>query len=312
MADNTHPDAVTRRTLLAGSAASVAVGLRTAAAQATVSPALACVERGRAAFYKYTAADNALAREALLEAISADPLCARAWSLLAATYRQDWSFAWRPEPDLLAGEALEAAQRAVALAREEPDPQPSLGAALVQLAYVLSYLRRHAEARVVADELMSRCPDYADGWAVAAQVIIYAGEPREGLRRMVRAQALRPQYPTHYAYHVGLGHYVVGFLEEAPAHYPVAEQHLRESLRLNTTFRPALIYLAVVLWDQGRRDQASAVMADLRRLGRLQAAPDPARFRQYCWDRNPHASAALTTHLTEVWMAAEAALVSAV
>jgi adenylate cyclase len=256
-------------------------------------------------FYRrFKKEDNAQARALFEQAIRLDDQFARAYALLAATHRQDWTLAWSPNPAASEKAAEDAAQRAVDLAGLEPEPKPSLPYALQQLAYVRLYQSRHQEAQEAAEEAVRRNPNYADGIAVLAQVLIYRGQTRYALDRMEIAKRLDPKYPAYYDYHVGQAYYVEGFLTGQNQHYVTAELQLREALKKNPNFRPARIYLAAVLWALDRQDEAKAEMTILiQKLGRP-SSRDPA-FRQHLQQVNPYEAPAITTRLIESWERAE-------
>ena len=256
-------------------------------------------------FYRrYTKAENAQARALFAQAIRLDDQFARAYALLAATHRQDWTLAWSPNRAASEKAAEDAAQRAVDLAGLEPEPKPSLPYALQQLVYVRLYQSRHQEAQEAAEEAVRRNPNYADGIAVLAQVLIYRGQTRYALDRMEIAKRLDPKYPAYYDYHVGQAYYVEGFLTGQNQHYVTAELQLREALKKNPNFRPARIYLAAVLWALDRQDEATAEMTILiQKLGR-RSARDPG-FRQHLQQVNPYEDPAITTRLIESWERAE-------
>jgi adenylate cyclase len=252
-------------------------------------------------FYRrYTKADNARARVFFETAIRLDPKFARAYALLAATHRQDWTLAWTQDRETSEAEAYRLAQRAVDLSRVEPEPKPSLPYALQQLAFVLLYKRRLQEASAAAEETVQRNPNYADGYAVWAQVLIYRGQPLYGLDRMEIAKRLDPKYPIYYDHHVGHAYYVEGVLTSAQdpnssrLHFEKAETHLREALGKNENFRPARAYLVPVLWERGRQDEAKAEMTILIQKG---------------FDRThasiPYENEAIIRRLIDVWQAAE-------
>ena len=123
------------------------------------------------------------------KAIDLDPEFARAYANLAATHRQDWSFAWTQDRETSEELAYRLAHKAVELARRELEPKPSLPYALEQWAYVLLYRGQHQEASEAAEEAVQRNPNYADGYALWAHVLIYRGEPEEALRKTQEAIA---------------------------------------------------------------------------------------------------------------------------
>jgi adenylate cyclase len=267
--------------------------------------------RGAELYRRFTPKDNAQARELFEKAINLDPEFARAYANLAATHRQDWTFAWTQDRETSEELAYRLAQKAVELARRELEPKPSLPYALQQWGFVLLYRGRHQEASDAAEEAVQRNPNYADGYALGAHVLIYRGKPEEALRKTQEAMRLNPQYPFLHDYHSGQAYYVWGFLtagtdaNASQQYYQQAETHLREALGKNKNYRSARTYLVAVLSELGRQDEAKAEMAILQDMGRPRASQDRARFREYVQQSHPYEIPAITTRLIELWQAAE-------
>jgi adenylate cyclase len=269
-------------------------------------------KRGSLLYLLYKKEDNAQARELFLEAIDRDPQFARAYALLAGTHRWDWILAWTQDRDTSKAEASRHAQKAVELARQEPEPKPSLPYALQQSAYVLMSSRRYQEAQQAAEEAVQRNPNYADGYTALAQVLIYQEQTRYALDRMEIAKRLNPKYPPYYDFQVAQAYYVWGFLtartdaNTARQYYQQAEGYLRIALGRNNNYRTARTYLVPVLWELGRQDEAKAEMTILiQNQGRPRASQDPAWFQDYIRQTHPYENEAIIRRLSEIWQAAE-------
>jgi TolB-like protein/class 3 adenylate cyclase/Flp pilus assembly protein TadD len=267
--------------------------------------------RGAELYRRSTLQDNARARELFEKAIDLDPEFARAYANLAATHRQDWTFAWTQDRETSEELAYRLAQQAVELARRELEPKPSLPYALQQLGFVLLYRRQYQEASNAAEEAVRYSPNYADGYALGAHVLIYRGKPAEALRKTAEAIRLNPKYPFYYDYHRGQAYFVWGILtEETDAnvsrqYYQQAETYLREALSKNKNYRSARTYLAAVLSALGRQEEAASEMAILRALRGPQVLQDLARFQSYIQQTHPYENPAITTRLINLWQAAE-------
>jgi adenylate cyclase len=229
--------------------------------------------RGIQLYRQFTPATNAEARTLFESAIAEDPQFARAYASLAATHRQDWIFAWTQNRADSESQAYEKANKAVELARREPAPRPSLPYALEQLGYVEVYKPDLQAASRAANELLSSSPNYADGYALAAHVLIYQGKPEEALQKTQEAISRDPKYPFFYDYHRGHAHYVWG-LQTSPKnpdagrrHFEEAETHLRTALKKNNNFRSAHLYLVAVLSELNRKPEAVSEMATYRNMG---------------------------------------------
>ena len=303
---------LTRRDLLMSTAAAATVPLLppdAATGPFTSQPAAwDLFVRGAQAYRRYTPDANRQARALFEEALATDPTFARATASLSATHRQDWTLLWSTDPAWSLAEAHRLAQRAVALARQERPPQPSLPHTLEQWAYVLTYSADHQAALAAAQEAVTVQPDYADGWTVWAHALTFAGQPDEALDKTRQAMRLSPTdpHPFFYDYHLGHAYYVKGALTGERDAYEQAEGHLRECLRKNPSFRPPRTILAAVLWERGRHTEAGQEMATMRAMGRMLASEDPPAFRAYVTAAHPYAHAAILERLIAIWTAAEA------
>jgi adenylate cyclase len=269
-------------------------------------------KRGSLLYLRYKKEDNAQARELFLEAIHRDPKFARAYALLAGTHRWDWILAWTQDREKSKAEASTQAQKAVELARQEPEPKPSLPYALQQSAYVLMSSRSHQEAQQAAEEAVQRNPNYADGYSALAQVLTYQEQTRYALDRMEIAKRLNPKYPPYYDFQVAQAYYVWGFLtartdaNTARQYYQQAEGYLKVALGRNNNYRTARTYLVPVLWELGRQDEAKTEMTILiQNQGRPRASQDPAWFQDYIRQTHPYENEAIIRRLIEIWQAAE-------
>jgi tetratricopeptide (TPR) repeat protein len=208
--------------------------------------------------------DNARARERFGEVLNAkelDPrLAARAYAGLAATYRQDWNFGWTTDdPTTLEQQAFEKAKKSV-----EVDPSSPYGH--VQLAYLHLYRMEHDQAEKEARKAVRLGGDsFADGYAVLAQVLTYAGEPQIAVALMEKALALEKEAPVYYHRHLGQAYYVMGQdekyqkknAEKAKEYYQKAEESLKEA----RNHRPARLTLAAVYMETYQEREARALFA---------------------------------------------------
>jgi adenylate cyclase len=228
--------------------------------------------RGAELYRRFTAKDNAHARELFEKAIDLDPEFARAYANLAATHRQDWVLAWVPDRNESERLAEDNANKAVELAKQEPSPQPSLSHALEQRGYVFLYQKKFQLASKDAGDAVSHNPNFADGYGLLAHVLIYQGEPAKALIETDKAAKLDPS-SFFFDYHRGHAKYVEGYLlaekndPRSGDRFREAEQFLRAALDKNRNFRPARLYLVVVLGELGRRQDAASEMATYRSMG---------------------------------------------
>jgi adenylate cyclase len=269
------------------------------------------VVEGTKLYRRFTKTDNAEARALFEKAIALDPDFARAYAMLAATHRQDWILAWTENLKESERLAYDNAEKAVRLAKAEPDPKPSLPQALHQLGFVYLYAGKLREAAKAAEDAVRHSPSYADGYALAAHVLIYQGQPEAALAKIQQAVTLDPNYPFTYDYYRGHAYYVWGFLtpEKDPRRterFKEAEKHLRKSLEGSPNFRPARSFLVAVLSELGRQQEAVAEMVKVRTTGgRPDYLRDPKLLEQFIKRTLPYDNKAITARLIELWQKAE-------
>jgi adenylate cyclase len=217
--------------------------------------------RGAELYRQYSQEGNARARELFEEAIRLDPQFARAYANLAATYRQDWNYEWTTDLPAAEQQAFELAQRSVAL-------DPLLPYGHVQLAYLYVYRLQHDDAIREAEQAIQLGGDsFADGYAVLAQVLTYAGEPQRAVPLMEKALSLDPRAPVYYLRHLGLAYYTIGQYEKyqkgdaqkAMEYYEKAEEYLKSAMEMNRKYRLSRLTLVLVYMETGREPEARAL-----------------------------------------------------
>ncbi len=268
--------------------------------------------RGAELYRRFTPKDNANARELFEKAIDLDPEFARAYAILAATHRQDFYGRWTQDPQSSEDLANRMAHKAVELARRELEPKPSLPYALEQTGWVLLYREKYQEAIKAAEEAVQRNHNYADGYALWAQVLVYSGKPEDALAKSKEAAARNPIHPYFYDFHRGQAYYVWGVLTKDPnasrGYFEEAEKHFREALKKNDNYRPARSYLVAVLSELGRQDEAvkemnislekgEPLVTNLR-SSNLKLADDHIR------SLTPYADPEIRNRLTKAWQKA--------
>jgi adenylate cyclase len=276
--------------------------------------ASALLALGQDRYRRYTPGDNAVARVLLKAAIVLDPTSARAHALLAATYRQDATLLWTADPARAEARALDLAEHAVALARQELDPQPSLPSALEQRGFVRLYRYDYdgciQDAQEAYAHPSSSNQAKARAHALWAHALVYQGDPTEALRTHLPTDEEELKNPPPFTIRYNKGHAlaVLAYYTEqggdpaAQQIYAAAEAELRQVLADAPTYRPARTCLAVVLWAQGKRNEARAEMRHLADEGRM--SPHDPDFAAYIRRAHPFTDKAYLAHLIVVWQAA--------
>ena len=275
----------------------------------TVAGAWTYYQQGLKLYRNFTSTDNALARTRFEEAIRLDPNFAKAYALLAATHRQDWILGWNRDLKASQRQAEDNAEEAVRRASGEPPPQPSLPDALLQRGFVHLYAERLDKATADAEKVIELSPGRADGYALAAHVLIYQGQPQDALAKMNPTAKQDPQYPYFYNYYRGHAYYVLGFLtperDLRMQHFTKAEEYLRNALDnkdKGPNFRPANSYLVAVLSELGRQQEAVEQAAKVPRPAYLR---DPKQLQAFIQRILPYKNKAITARLIKLWQDAD-------
>jgi adenylate cyclase len=204
------------------------------------------------------------------------------------------------------------AHKAVELARRELEPKPSLPYALEQAGWVLLYREKYQEAIKAAEEAVQRNHNYADGYALWAQVLVYSGKPEDALAKSKEAAARNPIHPYFYDFHRGQAYYVWGVLTKDPnasrGYFEEAEKHFREALKKNDNYRPARSYLVAVLSDLGRKEEARNVLKISLEKGEPLAKNLKSGNKLFSDEHirtlTPYANQEIRDHLAEIWQEA--------
>ena len=164
--------------------------------------------KGLKQFRLFTRESNIQSRELFKRAIELDPLYARAYANAAMSFSQAVAFGWSPEPDTDLSVAMDFAQKGLNV--DETSPQ-------VHFALSTVYIRKkmHKEAIAAARRSVQLNPNFADGFMMLAQHLIYAGEPEEGLQAITTAKQLNPHHSFIYFWFEALAHFLLGNYEKA-------------------------------------------------------------------------------------------------
>jgi adenylate cyclase len=207
--------------------------------------------QGRKELKRTTREANAEARRLFVKALDLDPEFARASVGLGWAHLQSWQLLWSTDPESLE-RARELAQRG--LARDD-----TLADAHRLLAQIHLWKKEHDAAIAEAQVTVALAPNDADGHETLAEVLGWAGQPEESLRRIRQAMRLNPRYPFDYLWTLGHAYFLAGRAQDAV-------DALKTVVERNPNFVPAHAYLAVLYGEMGRRDEARAEWAAATRL----------------------------------------------
>ena len=166
--------------------------------------------RGLELLRRFTPTTIAQGREMFEKAIEIDPQYARAYANVAFAYAIGVvsGIDTDPEGDLEA--ALRFAEQALALDSDVPQVHFSL-------SLVYWHQDRAAESLDAAYRALEVEPNYADGFAQLAAVLVYVGRYQESLEAIRKAMRLNPRHPFYYIAINGRVHFALGDYAAAAA-----------------------------------------------------------------------------------------------
>ena len=216
------------------------------------------MQRGLWHHYRRTKEDSVSAQAFFHKAIAADPNYAQAAAALSVCLSQSMLSGWMDDPQGAIVEAFELAQRAVFLDARDPLPHYALGLACLHSKRIPLGVREMEEA-------VRLNPSYAAAHANLGNFYNYLGRPDEALELVTRALRLSPNDPRLFLWIPPLAgaHYLAGRYEQAI-------EAGRHGLAIKPDYLHCLRYVVAALGQLGRRDEATAAIAQLRTLdGRL-------------------------------------------
>lgn len=207
--------------------------------------------RGRTVLKRTTRETNAEARQLFVKAVDLDPEFAGAYVGLGWAHLQSWQLLWSTDPESLE-RARGLAERAIQLDDTLPDAHRLL-------AQIYLWKKDHDAAIARAERAVAVAPSDADGYETLAEMLGWAGQAEESIRFIRRAMRLNPRYPFFYLWTLGHASYVAGRSRDAMDAF-------RKIVEQNPNFVPAHAYLAAVLSEMGRDDEARAAWEAASRL----------------------------------------------
>jgi adenylate cyclase len=161
--------------------------------------------RGFGYHHRLTAAEHAVAREALERAVDRAPANADCWAMLSWIYAHEHAHGFNVRPGSL--------ERALAAARRAVDIGPSNPLAQQALAVVLFFRRQTAACLSAAERAMALNP--LDGSNEAMFLITFTGHWERGCALIRRAMELNPHHPRWYGLVFAINEYRMGNYQAA-------------------------------------------------------------------------------------------------
>ncbi len=235
--------------------------------------------RGYWHFFRFTEDDNAAAQRLLRKAIDLDPHQANYHGLLAVTHVMDALYGWSESRDASFREALESAERGLAL-----DDQDTV--AIRSAGVVHFFLKNHDVALSYYERAVAVNPNEAENRGLLGAALGVAGDYDAALDQFEMAMRLSPRdaHIASWYNYLGIAAFVVGRDEEAA-------EWAAKTVQANPTFPGGYRTLAASYGNLGRLTEAEAAREKLQELlprltigqlrERLPYFKDPDKLERY-------------------------------
>jgi adenylate cyclase len=216
-----------------------------------------CVQRGWWHLLRSTREEVAKGQALFHKATELDPHSSLAFSGLALSHLYELGYQWSGSPQESLAASLRAAERAVALADDEPQAHVALGLARANAG-------QYEQAAAASERVIELNPSAAVGYWCLGRSLSYLGRPDEGVGLIEKAIRLSPHDPVMHEFLFDLG--VAHFLAER---YEQAIVWQRKSLGARPDQPGVYRVLAASYGHLGRIEEARAALAGMNEL-----APD--------------------------------------
>jgi TolB-like protein/Flp pilus assembly protein TadD len=211
--------------------------------------------RGIDYFFRGTKEENLISRESFQQAVEVDPGFARAYGMLARTHVRDFFNGWSDSRERALATGYKLAKKAVSLDESLPQAHFAVAAAA-------RYRKEFADALMAIETAIGLDPNYADGYALLAQILQFGGRPKEALESLDKAVRLNPRHGFLYLVIRGQTYFTLG-------QYDRAIEAFEQSVERNPSSQRARMWLATSYAQAGRIEDAEWEADEL-----LTVAPD--------------------------------------
>ena len=211
-------------------------------------------QRGMFHLYRYTRDDLAQARKLFEDAIGVDPELGPAHSAIAEAYYYEVVYGFAESPGNNREQAMNSAQKAVALDRDDAGAHCTLGR--------IRYLCREYAAAISELELaLDINPSLALAHYGLGAAFVFSGKPQEAFPHLESAIRLSPQDPN-------MGSFLVRIAE---ANYLVGDDEAAVRFALKALAQPSFQWsryavLIAALGQLGRLEEAQRYLAEVTRM----------------------------------------------
>ncbi len=203
-------------------------------------------------FFRFNEESNIKARQMFEEALALDPENATACTMLAWTYLMEARNGWSKSPGRSMEQAVELAQKALAL-KDTLDATHSL------LGRIYLGKRQYEKAIAEAERAVALNPNGADAHAHLGVTLDYVGRREEAIALLKKAIRINPIPPNWYLLSLGQSYIFTGQYGEAIAIHKIVLQRDPDDFS-------ALIGLAAAYSVSGREEKANAAAAEVLRI----------------------------------------------
>jgi adenylate cyclase len=211
-------------------------------------------QRGMFHHYRQNNADNIEAQACFRRALAIEPQYPQATAALSIALTIAAYLSWAENPQRNYQEALELAQRAVALDNRYPN-------ARFALALICMWTGRSDRAVAEFEEAIKLNPSFAAAHAILGAVLNFRGQSDAAVASVEKGIRLSPNDPRLFIWLVGLA-----AARYQLRHYSHAVEIGRRSWTLNRNYITGLTYVVAGLAQIGKIDEARAALADLQEL----------------------------------------------
>ncbi|MGA9002444.1 MAG: tetratricopeptide repeat protein, partial [Pseudolabrys sp.] len=211
-------------------------------------------QRGMFHLYRYTQNDLAQARKLFEDAIAVDPELGPAYSAIAEAYYYEVVYGFAKSPSRNREKAIDSAQKAVALDRDDAGAHCTLGR--------IRYLCREYAAAISELELaLDLNPSLALAHYGLGAAFVFSGKPNDAFPHLESAIRLSPHDPN-------MGSYLVRIAE---AKYLIGDDEAAVHFALKALAQPSFQWsryavLIAALGQLGRQEEAQRYLAEVIRI----------------------------------------------
>jgi adenylate cyclase len=202
--------------------------------------------------YLFTREAGFRARQLCEEAVTLDPRYSTAYGLLSVVYLAEVRYRWTRSPSETMRQALEMAQKALAL-----DPTTLIGQLAMGQIHLLK--REHDEAIAWGERAVSTYPNADNAHVFLAWFLLAAGRPEEAVPLLKKAIRGNPIPPGWYFSILGNTYRMIGRFDEAISEFKKAIAYSPDDLLAHLT-------LAAAYAEASRLEEARVEAAEVMRI----------------------------------------------